>query len=794
MEIASTLQTLSLSSSSSSAKSNPETIKRTLIRKGVFPTPKIIHTLLKKESQKLIRKSNKLARNKTLDNPKPLSESEIQVVEEETQFQTLKREYREVMVGKPWERLERVGLRELSSGSGEFEGGKLKGEHLEELSEILVKDCQWLLDDDVEVIESESENKTFSITKKRAIVEADAIGFIINRLSSMEPLCAGDWKLSRLMNQSGLQFSEGNLLKIVGGLGQVRGGWSNALSVVEWVYNRNEYKLQKSRFVYTKLLAVLGKARMPGEALRIFNLMLEDYHIYPDMAAYHSISVTLGQAGLVKELMNVVECMRQKPSKRIKNARRKNWDPCLEPDVVVFNAVVNACVSSHQWKGVAWVLDQMRKSGLKPNGATYGLAMEVMLRSGKYELVHKYFEKMRKSGAVPKSLTYKVLVKSFWEEGKMNEAIEAVRDMEQRGVVGTASVYYELACCLCKSGRWREAIMEVEKMKRLPLTKPLVVTFTGMILSCLEGGHVKDCISVFQTMSNHCSSNIGTINAMLKVYGRNDMFAEAKELFEETKVMDSACRGTSSFSLDPDIYTYSSILEASAVAHQWEYFEYVYKEMPLSGFQIDQNKHAWLLVEASRAGKGHLLEHMFDTILEAGEIPHTSIFIEMVVQSAIQHNYERAVSLVNGMAHASIQVSEKQWTDIFMGREDQISRDGLQRLLDILSSGKMATEVTVFNLSKSLETSCGSNNSIGDGDSSSKVDNLEDHINSDHKNSITLHESSEGSITEATLDLLTCHLPNSKGSEVPLASDILKAWKESRNNDGIFFPFQTKYK
>lgn len=61
--------------------------------------------------------------------------------------------------------------------------------------------------------------------------------------------------------------------------------------------------------------------------------------IYPDMAAYHSIAVTLGQAGQLKELLNIVECMRQRPSKRIRNMRRKNWDRCLEPDVVIFNAV-----------------------------------------------------------------------------------------------------------------------------------------------------------------------------------------------------------------------------------------------------------------------------------------------------------------------------------------------------------------------------------------------------------------------------------------------------------------------
>lgn len=45
-----------------------------------------------------------------------------------------------------------------------------------------------------------------------------------------------DWKLSRMMKQSGLQFTEGQLLKILNGLGATK-CWKQALSVVEWVYN-----------------------------------------------------------------------------------------------------------------------------------------------------------------------------------------------------------------------------------------------------------------------------------------------------------------------------------------------------------------------------------------------------------------------------------------------------------------------------------------------------------------------------------------------------------------------------
>ncbi|KAK7849273.1 pentatricopeptide repeat-containing protein, partial [Quercus suber] len=811
-----------------SPKFEPDTdkIKRKLIQQGVHPTPKIVHLLRKKQIQKHNRKLNRLSKQSQTP---PLSESEKQALEEETHFQTIKHEYKEftkaikaeargstgaLMVGKPWERLERVGLREVASESTEYSGGKLKKEKLRELREMFeerrLDELQWVLDDDILIKEEwlDGENRVWDPAKRQRN-EAEVIRFLVERLSARE-ITMRDWKFTRMMKQSGLQFTEKQLLKIVGGLGN-KGQWKQALSAVEWVYNDKENKRYKSRFVYTKLLAVLGKARRPQEALRIFKLMRGDCHLYPDMAAYHSISVTLGQAGLVKELISIIECMRQKPSKKIKNARR-NWDPILEPDefdsfcrfvytkllavlgkarrpqealrifklmrgdchlypdmaayhsisVTLGQAglVLNACVLSHQWKGVSWVFEQLRKSGLKPDGATYGLAMEVMLQSGKYDLVHEYFRKMKKSGVASKALTYKVLVRAFWEEGKVDEAVEAVRGMEQRGVVGVASVYYELACCLCNNGRWQDALvevsvcvrglldlcisqkldflaslllgsysdfllcfdrpessffvekcMQVDKMKKLSLTKPLEFTFTGMIMSSMDGGHIADCISIFEHMKDHCAPNIGTINSMLKVYGRSDMFSKAKELFEDVKRAKSdSCTSLNGVetALIPDKYTYSSMLVASASALQWEYFEYVYREMTFSGYQLDLSKHASLLVEASSAGKWYLLEHAFETILEAGEVPPPLFFNEMIVQATAQHNYEKAATLVNTMAYAPFQVSEGQWTDLFEKNRHRISEGSLVKLLDTLGNCEVASEATFLNLLRSLHSLCGS--------------------------------------------------------------------------------------
>ncbi|XP_075475221.1 pentatricopeptide repeat-containing protein At5g67570, chloroplastic-like [Primulina tabacum] len=180
----------------------------------------------------------------------------------------------------------------------------------------------------------------------------------------------------------------------------------------------------------------------------------------------------------------------------------------------------------------------------------------------------------------------KVLVKAFWKEGKLNEAVQAVWNLKRRGVIGIASVYYELGRCLCYHGKWREATLEIEKLRILHATRPLAITFSGIILSAVNGGHDQDCVSIFEHCKTVLAPDIGIINATLKVYGKNDMFHEAKELFEETRKnsldLDTSVKGHVS-SPKTDAYTFGSMLEASASAHWWEFFDYAYKEMNLSG-------------------------------------------------------------------------------------------------------------------------------------------------------------------------------------------------------------------
>lgn len=175
-----------------------ENIKRRLIKKGVYPTPKIIHTIRKKEIQKHNRKQKRLAEqdNNELQN---LTRSQKQELSEEYQFQTLKREYKEFskaieadsgekMVGRPWEGIRKVEFLELARVNKEDGGDRLSKEGLKELREMFEArrrdELQWVFDDDIEMNEDwlNGENDSRVGRKRRKRSEAEVIRFLVERL------------------------------------------------------------------------------------------------------------------------------------------------------------------------------------------------------------------------------------------------------------------------------------------------------------------------------------------------------------------------------------------------------------------------------------------------------------------------------------------------------------------------------------------------------------------------------------------------------------------------------------
>ncbi|XP_050367964.1 pentatricopeptide repeat-containing protein At1g30610, chloroplastic [Argentina anserina] len=508
-----------------------------------------------------------------------------------------------------------------------------------------------------------------------------------------------EWMFSKMMRSAQIIFTDHSILRVIQILGKF-GNWRRVLQVIEWLQMRERFKSHKLRYIYTTALDVLGKARRPVEALNVFQVMLQQLSSYPDLVAYHSIAITLGQAGHMKELFDVIDTMRSPPKKKFKTGTLGKWDPRLEPDLIVYNAVLNACVQRKHWEGAFWVLEQLKKQGLQPTTTTYGLVMEVMYACGKYKLVHEFFKKMQKS-SVPNALTYRVIVKTLWRENKIDEAVQTVSNMERRGIVGSAALYYDFARCLCSGGRCQEALMQIEKICKVA-NKPLVVTYTGLIQACLDAGSIENGAYVFNQMENFCSPNLVTCNVMLKGYLDHGMYEEAKMLFQ--KMLEDGFHSKSGYELrvTPDIYTFNTLLEACITEKRWDDFEAFYKRMLQSGYNFNVKRHLRMILDGWKAGKGELLDITWLHLTKADRIPPPALIKERFCKKLEEGNYSVAISCIAKTNPNDLHTfSKTAWLNLFKENAERFQKDTLVQLvheISILTANSDAVNPVFENL------------------------------------------------------------------------------------------------
>ncbi|KAL0011985.1 hypothetical protein SO802_007093 [Lithocarpus litseifolius] len=518
-----------------------------------------------------------------------------------------------------------------------------------------------------------------------------------------------EWMFTKTMRSARIRFCDHSILRVIQILGKL-GNWRRVLQVIEWLQMRERFKSHRPRFIYTTALNVLGKANRPVEALNVFHSMQQQVSTYPDLVAYQCIAVTLGKAGYLKELFDVIDSMRSPPKKKFKTGVIGKWDPELEPDIMVYNAVLNACVQQKKWEGAFWVLQQLKQQGQKPSSTTYGLVMEVMFACGKYNLVHEFFRKLQKF-SIPNALTYKVVVNTLWKEGKTDEALLAVQHMERRGIVGSAALYYDLARCLCTAGRCQEALKLMEKICKVA-NKPLVVTYTGLIQACIDSGNIEDGAYIFKEMQNFCSPNLVSCNIMLKAYLEHGMFEEAKKLFNMMSEDGNHISRKSDYRarVIPDIYTFNTMLDACIAEKRWDDFENIYRGMLHHGFHFNAKRHLRMILNASGAVKGVLLETTWNHLTKADRTPPPALVKEKFCMKLENDDYMAALACITSHSMPELQAfSNSAWLNLLEENAHRFRKDALFRLIQEVSIHTNRTELSnlaVQNLVSACKEFC----------------------------------------------------------------------------------------
>ncbi|KAK8933979.1 hypothetical protein KSP39_PZI015283 [Platanthera zijinensis] len=143
------------------------------------------------------------------------------------------------------------------------------------------------------------------------------------------------------------------------------------------------------------------------------------------------------------------------------------------------------------------------------------------------------------------------------------------------------------------------------------------------------------------------------------------------------------------------------------------------------------------------------------------------------------------------MAHASVKISESQWTSLLQKNKDRLSLDALRGLLTQIHRNNLVTEQLIRDLLRSLEFLCGCTAPLA-----SPQNILADNSTLQEKKEragdlcLTAKDSEQREeipVDDYVLDELCGDVGNNNiSSMVPTAADILRSWKGERSKNGIF--------
>ena len=133
--------------------------------------------------------------------------------------------------------------------------------------------------------------------------------------------------------------------------------------------------------------------------------------------------------------------------------------------------------------------------------------------------------------------------------------------------------------------------MQIPKMQRSEDSAPPVASWTGLIRASFEAGHVSQSIALFKAMTAVCRPNLTTLTVMMRVYDRGGQWGRAWGLYGQMQKGEG------------DMRLFEVALGLCVKGERWEAAEEVLGHICEGGWELDVDRHAWMMEAAVRAGQ-----------------------------------------------------------------------------------------------------------------------------------------------------------------------------------------------
>jgi len=274
----------------------------------------------------------------------------------------------------------------------------------------------------------------------------------------------------------------GSLIKAYGHAKDIAGVWRY------WKEMRSRHVKPTSITIGCMVEAVVQNGDVDG-GYELIQDLLKDVQCREQVNAVIYCSVLKGYA-------------RSRRMERVWAVWKEMLDRSIEPTIVTFNAMIDACARNGQMDAVPDLLTLMKTKRLVSNAITYSTTIKGFCQRGEIQSALGVLDEMRRATNLkPDEIVYNNLLDGCAQGGFVAEGERLLADMQKEGIVPSSYTLTALVKLMGQARRPDEAFSLVEEISSKYRFQPNCHVYGGLITACVTVRDGPRAMKVFDQMA-----------------------------------------------------------------------------------------------------------------------------------------------------------------------------------------------------------------------------------------------------------------------------------------------------
>lgn len=261
------------------------------------------------------------------------------------------------------------------------------------------------------------------------------------------------------------------------------------------------------------------------------------------------------------------------------------------PNVVTYNAAMQACGSAGRWREALALLRGMLSNKVAPNATSLTAAIAACGFAGEWQQALDLLRAVKDvdGGVVLSVGSYNAAIRACGKAGRFEQAVGVLREMEadakKKGASGDSWIppapdvtTYTAAIAACGAAREHEqAVLLLREMPAAGIT-PNTISYNAAITACIRSGRWELSLALFREMAKlGVSPDVVSYNAAVSALGGAGEWERAIGLLREMTPVKSGGAATSAGTgggdgggVSPDHASFATAIRACVKARRFE--------------------------------------------------------------------------------------------------------------------------------------------------------------------------------------------------------------------------------